>query len=89
MSCFPIIYSEYRGIKDLYIIHNVLIWPRDHKTFFMLNSDEQEIFSAYKYENAKDSWHFHIYKQRNFHAKKEFAIVSNLRFLRRTCFMLC
>ena len=30
-------------------------------TFFMLNSAEHEIFSAYKYENANNSWYFHIY----------------------------
>ena len=36
-------------------------WPRGYKTFFMLNSAEHEIFSAYKYENANKSWHFHIY----------------------------
>ena len=29
--------------------------------FFMLNSAEHEIFSANKYENANNSWHFHIY----------------------------
>ena len=32
-----------------------------YKTFFMLNSAEHEIFSANKYENANNSWHFHIY----------------------------
>ena len=31
------------------------------KTFFMLNSAEHEIFSVNKYENANNSWHFHIY----------------------------
>ena len=35
----------------------------------MLNSAEHEIFSANKYENANNSWHFHIYEQRNFHAQ--------------------
>ena len=35
----------------------------------MLNSAEHEIFSANKYENANNSWHFHIYQQRNFHAQ--------------------
>ena len=35
--------------------------PRGYKTFFMLNSAEHEIFSANKYENANNSWHFHIY----------------------------
>ena len=36
-------------------------WARGYKTFFMLNSAEHEIFSANKCENAKNSWHFHIY----------------------------
>ena len=39
----------------------VLIQGRGYKTFFMLNSAEHEIFSANKYENANNSWHFHIY----------------------------
>ena len=34
---------------------------RGYKTFFMLNSAEHEMFSANKYENANNSWHFHIY----------------------------
>ena len=29
--------------------------------YFMLNSAKHEIFSANKYENANNSWHFHIY----------------------------
>ena len=37
--------------------------------FFMLNSAEHGIFSANKYENANNSWHFHIYKQRKFHGQ--------------------
>ena len=37
------------------------IRPRGYKTFFMLNSAEHEIFSGNKYENANNSWHFHIY----------------------------
>ena len=28
-----------------------------------------KIFSAIEYENANNSWNFHIYKQRNFHAQ--------------------
>ena len=36
-------------------------WPRGYKTFFMFNLAEREIFSADKYENANNSWHFHIY----------------------------
>ena len=43
--------------------------PRGYKTFFMLNSAEHEIFSANKHENANNSWHFHIYQQRTFHAQ--------------------
>ena len=35
----------------------------------MLSSAEHEIFSANKYENANNIWHFHIYYQRNFHAQ--------------------
>ena len=35
--------------------------PEIIKLFFMLNSAEQEIFSANKYENANNSWYFHIY----------------------------
>ena len=31
---------------------------RGYKTFFMLNSAENEIFSANKYENANNSWQF-------------------------------
>ena len=33
---------------------------RGYKTFFMLNSIEHEIFSTNKYENANNSWHFHL-----------------------------
>ena len=48
---------------------HIQIRPRGYKTFFMLNSAEHEIFSANKYENANNNWHFHIYWQRNFHAQ--------------------
>ena len=37
------------------------IRPWGYKTFFMLNSTMHEIFSAHKYENASNCWHFHIY----------------------------
>ena len=37
------------------------IRSRGYKTSFMLNSAEHEIVSANKYENANNSWHFHIY----------------------------
>ena len=30
------------------------IWPRDYKTFFMLNSVEHEILNAHKYKNVKN-----------------------------------
>ena len=45
------------------ILHMLKIssWAQGYKTFFMLNSAEYEIFSANKYENANNSWHFHIY----------------------------
>ena len=35
--------------------------PEVVKHFFMLNLAEHEVFSATKYENANNSWHFHIY----------------------------
>ena len=34
--------------------------PEVTKLFFMRNSAEPENFSADKYENANNSWHFHI-----------------------------
>ena len=40
---------------------------------FLLNIAELENFSANKYENAIISWRFHIYYQRNFHAKLSWA----------------
>ena len=39
----------------------ILIRPGSYKHFFMLISAEHDIFSANKYENANNSWHFHIY----------------------------
>ena len=36
---------------------------------FLLSVDEHGSFSANKYENANYCWHFHIYKQRKFHAQ--------------------
>ena len=35
-------------------------------TVFLLSLAECEIFSADKYENANNSWHFHIYQQKKF-----------------------
>ena len=43
--------------------------PEVIKLFYMLNSAEYEIFSANEYENANNSWHFHIYLQNIFHAQ--------------------
>ena len=52
-SLHPFLYKM-RPVKNL-------ISPGGYKTSFMLNSAEHEIFSANKYENANNSWHFHIY----------------------------
>ena len=67
--------------------------PEVTKTLFVLNSAEHEIYSANGYENANNSWHFHIYQHRDFHAqlclaRKKFAIVCNLRFISNTNSML-
>ena len=49
---------------------NLVWWTRNirpqsrsqgYETFFMLISAEHEIFPANKYENANNSWHYHIY----------------------------
>ena len=61
--------------------------PEVIKHFFMLNSAEHENFSANKYENAN----YLLAEKFSCSAmflKKEFAIVSNLRFICRTKFML-
>ena len=36
-------------------------------------STQHEVFSANKYENANNSWYFHIYLKRNFHAQLRLA----------------
>ena len=46
--------------EQIYVAETVS-GPRGYKAVFMLNSAEHEIFSANKYENANNSWHFHIY----------------------------
>ena len=48
----------------------------------MLKTAEHEIFVSNKYKNANNSWRFNIM------FSKEFAIVSNLRFIRKTNFVL-
>ena len=59
----------------------------------MLNSAEHEIFSVNKYENANNTWHFHIDQKScscsTMFSKKEFVVNNNLRFIRRTNFMVC
>ena len=67
--------------------------PRGYKTFVMLNSAEHEIFSANKYENANNMLAFSYLLTEKFSClamfrKKEFAIVSNLRFISWKNFML-
>ena len=47
--------------RVLRVRNTVFVLVGGYKTFFMLNSAEHEIFSANKYENANNSWHFHIY----------------------------
>ena len=56
------------------------VQSQGYKTFFMLNSTEHELFSAYLLaEKFSCSAMF---------SKKEFAVISNLRFISRTKFML-
>ena len=69
------------------------VWPRGDKTFFMLNLAEHEIFSANKYENANGIFIFIKILAEKFScsamlSKKEFVIVSNLRFISMKKFML-
>ena len=39
-----------------------------HTTFFMLNSNEHEIYPAHTCLNVNNCWHFNIYEQDIFHA---------------------
>ena len=43
-----------------YVSKKALPGPEVMK-LFVLNSAEHDVFSANKYENANNSWHFHIY----------------------------
>ena len=54
----------------------------------MLNSAEHEHFSANKYENANNSLLAEQFSCSAMFNKKDLAIVSNLRFISRTNFML-
>ena len=46
----------------------------------MLNTAKHEICAANNYENANNSWDFHIYLQRKFHDQQCLAR-KNLQFL--------
>ena len=46
--------ATYLSVKELRN-ENIYPGPEDIKLFFMLNSAEHEIFSAYKYENDNNS----------------------------------
>ena len=59
-NAFPI-RSLVRLVKTQISMRIRSVWPRGYKTFFMLNSAKHEFFSTNKYENANNSWHFHIY----------------------------
>ena len=50
-------------LKELYLFLTEKAGPEVIKLFHaqLLSSAEHGIFSADKYENAKNSWHFHIY----------------------------
>ena len=41
----------------------IFAWPQGYKTFFVLNSNEHEIYPVLKCLNAEFCWHFHIYEQ--------------------------
>ena len=50
--------SLFSFILFIHVLHKRESWPRGCKIF---SSAEHEIFSANEYENANNSWHFHIY----------------------------
>ena len=61
--------EKYETLSQKFKLYGHTSKPQDYKTFFMLNSAENEISSADKYENANLSWHFHIHKHRKFHTQ--------------------
>ena len=61
--------------------------PQGYKTLFMLNSAENENFSANTYENANYLLAEKFSCSVMF-SKKEFGIVTNLRFISMKNFML-
>ena len=69
-----------------------LIRPQGYKKCFMPNSSEHEIFSANKYENANKLAFSYLFAEKfsfsDKFSKKEFAIVSHLRFISKPNFIL-
>ena len=51
----------HRIAHDAFPESAVEIWPQGLKFFFEVISAEHEMFSANQYENANNSWQFHIY----------------------------
>ena len=76
-------------------IYNSDTKPRGYINFFMLNSAEDEIFSAYKYENANISWHFHILKPSKLQIQSTLVISNSkrlseiLRDIRTSTYQIC
>ena len=60
----------------------VASWPRGYKAFFVLNSDEHETIVGIFILISRVIFMF------SYFGNKEFAIVSNLRFISRSNFML-
>ena len=69
-------------------MRKLLAWPRGYKTIFMLNLVRHGLFFAYEYENANNMYELRKKFMPAIFSKKEFAIVSNLRFISRTNSML-
>ena len=72
VRCGPCVLQDFVAFLFCHAVFSVLnsyriypkcleTWPHGYKTFFKPSSARHEIFSADKYENANNSWHFHIY----------------------------
>ena len=83
------------------VFHKLLCITRHRgcKTFFILNSAEQEIFSANKYEKSVGIFIYEIFSANKYEnankfscsamfSKKDITVVINLRFISWTNFML-
>ena len=55
----PFSCSTQLSIKFVLLINKKKILT--NANYFLLNIAEHEVFSANKYENANNSWHFHTY----------------------------